>query len=232
MICHAAAAATLIMLVSGATGAEGDARRGAAVYRACASCHSLEPGLHLTGPSLAELWGKKAASVADFPRYSKALKSQEFLWDDTTLGAWLAGPDAFVKGNAMTFRGIKEDRPRADLIAFLQLALAPNGAKAVVEQRLIPAAMAKGQAPEPLAGAGPSEQVTGVRHCRNSYFVVTADGVERPFWEQNLRLKIDSGPTGPKGGKPVLVASGMQGDRASLVFSTPAQLSEFLQGKC
>jgi cytochrome c len=92
--------------------------------------------------------------------------------------------------------------------------------------------MARGQAPEPLASARPEEQVASIRHCHNSYFVVTADGTERPFWELNLRLKIDSGPTGPKAGKPVLVQSGMQGDRASLVFSSPAQLSEFVQSKC
>jgi cytochrome c len=101
-----------------------------------------------------------------------------------------------------------------------------------VEQLLDPAHIARGQAPEPLADAAPHEQVTALRHCRNSYFVVTADGVERPFWEQNLRLKIDSGPTGPKGGKPVLIPSGMQGDRASLVFSTPGQLRAFLKDKC
>ena len=227
-----AATAVLILLASGAASADGDAKRGAAVYQACAACHSLEPGLHLTGPSLAGLWGKKAASIAEFPRYSKALKAQDFFWDETTLDPWVADPNGFVKDNYMTLRGIKDRRARADLIAFLRLALAPGGAKAVVEQRLIPAEMARGQTPEPLADAGPHAQVTSVRHCRNSYFVLTADGVERPFWEQNLRLKVDSGSSGPKGGAPVLVPSGMQGDRASLVFSTPAQLSEFLKGKC
>src|SRR3990172_5491292 len=77
---------------------DGDMRRGASVYRACVACHSLEPGLHLTGPSLAGSWGKKVASAADFPRYSKALKSQEFSWDEITLNAWIADPAAFVKG--------------------------------------------------------------------------------------------------------------------------------------
>jgi cytochrome c len=38
--------------------AAGDAKRGAQVYRACVACvacHALEPGLHLSGPSLADL---------------------------------------------------------------------------------------------------------------------------------------------------------------------------------
>lgn len=224
-----------VILVSAAlssASADGDAKRGAAVYRACVACHSLEPGLHLTGPSLAGLWGKKAASVGDFPRYSKALKFQEFIWDETSLNAWVANPDAFVKDNLMTFRGIKDDKARADLIAFLRLALGPDGAKSVVAKGLLPEQMARGQAPEALDRAGPEEQVASVRHCRNTFFVVTADGAERPFWEMNLRLKVDSSATGPKGGKPVLTQSGMQGDRASLVFSDPAQISAFVQSKC
>ena len=225
------ASATFLILTASA-GADADVKRGASVYRACIACHSLEPDVHLTGPSLAGLWGKKVASIADFPRYSKALNAQEFIWDETTLNAWVADPNAFVAGNYMTFRGIKDDKARGDLIAFLRLALVPDGAQSVVAKGLILEQMARGQVPEPLDRAGPEEQVTAVRHCRNSFFVVTADGSERAFWEMNLRLKVDSGPNGPKSGKPVLTPSGMQGDRASLVFSDPAQISAFVQRKC
>ena len=216
----------------GAAHAEGNPQRGAMVYRACAACHSLEPGMHLTGPSLADLWGKKAASVADFPRYSKALKAQEFFWDETTLNAWLANPAGFVAGNQMTFRGIEDEKARQDLIAFLRIALALGGAKTVVAQRLVPEALARGQTPDDLSKAGPAEQVTAIRYCQNSYFVTTADGKEHSFWALNLRLKVDSSALGPQGGKPVLTGSGMQGDRASLVFSDPTQISAFLQSKC
>lgn len=228
----AAAAIISVSATASSAATAGDARRGAAIYRACVSCHSLEPGLHLTGPSLADLWEKKAASQGDFPRYSQALKSQNFVWDETTLNAWVADPDAFVKGTHMIFRGIKDDQARADLIAFLRIALAPGGAQSVVAKKLLPQEMARGQAPEPLSDAGPEGLVTAVRHCRNSFFVTTADGKERPFWEQNLRLKVDTGATGPTKGQPVLVQSGMQGDRASLVFSEPKQISAFIQDKC
>ena len=227
-----ASAAFLISATFGAAGAEGDPKRGASSYRACVACHSLEPGVHLTGPSLAGLWGRKAASVGDFPRYSEALQEQEFIWDEITLNAWTADPKGFVKGNYMTFRGIKDNTARNDLVAFLRLALAPDGVKSVVAKGLLPEQMARGQVPESLDQAGPEEQVTSVRHCRNTVFVVTADRKERPFWEMNLRLKVDSGATGPKGGKPVLTPSGMQGDRASLVFSDPAQISALVQSKC
>lgn len=227
-----AAAVIFVSAALSAAHAGGDPRRGAKIYGACAACHSLEPNMNLTGPSLAGLWGKKAASVPDFPRYSSALKAKDFVWDENTLYAWLADPSAFVRGTYMTFRGIRDDKARGDLIAFLKIALVPDGAKTVVAQGLVPAEEARGQAPEPLKIAAPDERVTAIRHCKNTFLVTTADGKERPFWEMNLRLKVDSSATGPLGGKPVLLPAGMQGDRASLVFSTVAEIGNLIKQTC
>jgi cytochrome c len=217
-------------VTSSAAAAEGDPNRGARVYRACVACHSLNPGLHLTGPSLASLWGKKSGSVEDFVRYSKALKAADITWDENTLNAWLADPQAMVPGNYMTFRGIRDDRARGDLMAFLRLALAPGGGQTVVEQRLIAAETAEGQVPEPIASAGPHQQVTAIRHCRDTYFVATANGAETPYWELNVRLKTDTGKTGPQPGKPVLLPAGMQGDRVSI--ADPAEIGTMVKSKC
>lgn len=216
----------------GCAQADGNPQRGAMVYGACAACHSLEPNLHLTGPSLAGLWEKKAGTQADFPRYSNALKQKDFVWNDATLYAWLANPQAFVPGTYMTFRGIHDEKQRNDLIAFLKIAMGPAGAKSAVAQKLIPADEARGQAPEPLENAGPEERVTAIRHCQNTFFVTTADGKERPFWELNLRLKVDSSSSGPKSDKPALLPAGMQGDRASIVFSSPAEIGKWIVEKC
>lgn len=212
--------------------ADGDPTRGAKVYGVCAACHSLEPALNLTGPSLAGLWGKKAASVTDFVRYSSSLKEQGFIWDETSLNAWLTEPRAFVPGTYMTFRGIDDKRVRGDLIAFLKIAMAPGGGATVVAQGLATAEMTHGQAPEPLATASPEGQVTRIRFCHDTFFVATADGNERPFWEMNLRLKIDTSANGPQVGKPVLVPGGMQGDRASIVFSDLDEIGRLVQKKC
>ena len=227
-----AAAVIFVSAALNAAHAGGDPRRGAKIYGACAACHSLEPHLNLTGPSLSGLWGKKAASVPDFPRYSSVLKAKDFVWDDNTLYAWLADPSSFVPGTYMTFRGIRDDKARGDLIAFLKIALAPDGAKTVVAQGLIPAEEARGQAPEPLKTAKPDGRVTAIRHCKDTFFVTTADGKERPFWELNLRLKVDSSTSGPSDGKPVLLPAGMQGDRASLVFSNVAEIGTAIKEQC
>ncbi|MEO6783688.1 MAG: cytochrome c family protein [Bradyrhizobium sp.] len=212
--------------------ADGNPQRGAKIYGACAACHSLEPDLNLTGPSLAGLWGKKAASVKDFVRYSGALGEQGLLWDETSLNAWLTDPKAFVPGTYMTFRGIGDGKVRGDLIAFLKVAMAPGGATKVVAQGLVDAEMARGQAPEPLANAAPEEQVTGIRFCQDTFFITTADGKQRPFWEMNLRLKIDTSANGPRAGKPALVPGGMQGDRASIVFSNLDEIGRLVEKKC
>jgi len=43
--------------------AAGDAARGARVFQACAACHSVQPGEHMTGPSLADVWNRKQWSI-------------------------------------------------------------------------------------------------------------------------------------------------------------------------
>jgi len=225
-------AALVISVAFTAARADGDPKHGAKIYGSCAACHSLEPNLHLTGPSLDGLWGKKAASAENFARYSIALKEQGFLWDEVSLNAWLTDPKAFVPGTYMTFRGIEDKKVRGDLIAFLKVAMAPGGAITAVAQGFVDAETARGQAPEPLATAAPQDQVTGVRFCRDTFFVATADRKERPFWEMNLRLKIDTSANGPKVGQPVLVPGGMQGDRASIVFSDLEEIGRLVEKKC
>src|SRR6266571_4510768 len=116
----ALAAAGLAFAIAPARSAKPDSARGQRVFGACAACHALEPDRSMTGPSLANLWQRKAGSLASFPRYSSALKSSSVVWDDLTLDAWLHDPAHFIPGNTMTFRGIPDGQQRADLVAFLK----------------------------------------------------------------------------------------------------------------
>ena len=227
------AAAAALFSTAGANAQEaGDPHRGGELYRSCVACHSLEPDVHLTGPSLAETWGQKAGKAEGYNRYSAGLKAAEFDWDADTLNAWLAGPAAMIPGTYMTFPGIGDDQARSDLIAFLAIAMARRGADAVVAQQLAPREHVQGQAPEPLKGAPPEQQVQAIRHCGDSFFVKTADGKETPFFEMNVRLKLDTRSTGPEPGKPVIVGSGMMGDRVSIIFASVVDLTRFVVEKC
>lgn len=74
----------------------------------------------MTGPSLANLWGRKAGGLSSFERYSDALKSSGIIWDDRALDGWLTDPERMVPDNEMPFQGIKDARVRDDLLAFLK----------------------------------------------------------------------------------------------------------------
>ena len=212
--------------------AAADLEKGAKAYYFCYNCHSLEPGVHLTGPSLAGLWGKQAGSIADFGRYSPALKAAVFTWNETTLDAWFENSQALVPGNTMILRAMEHAGVRSNLVAFLRIAMGPDGAAEVVARGLLPKDYAVGRVPRNLTEADPGQMVTAVRHCGDAYWVTTADGKEVLFWERNLHFKTDTGKRGPKPGQPVLVDIGSVGDRASIVFADPAELAGALAGPC
>ena len=230
-----AALALLLGQASIASAQNSDAaRNGSPAYRLCAACHSLKPGVHLSGPSLADLWGKRAAKDESYGRYTQALKkaSADISWDENTLNAWIADPQAMVPGTTMTFRGIKDNQTRSNLIAFLRLALAPGGDAAVVREGLISTHLAEGQIPPDLSLVGDNRRIKDIHHCRDAYYVTTADGAQFPFWETNVRMKTDSSARGPKKGEPVLLSSGMTGDRVSIVFSSLADLKAAIAERC
>src|SRR6516162_10498340 len=129
---YAIIVASFLTLLFGAYSAfsEGNATRGQRVFGACAACHSLQPDQSMTGPSLAELWNRKAGSLASFSRYSPALKSANIVWNDKTLDDWITNPQHLVPGNEMTFDGIKDAPQRADLLAFLKQATPPGASVA------------------------------------------------------------------------------------------------------
>ncbi|MFZ3237207.1 MAG: hypothetical protein WA184_17810, partial [Stellaceae bacterium] len=86
-------------IVTAVAAAAGDAGDGARAFRLCAACHSLRPEVNMSGPSLAGIWGRKAGSLPNFPRYSAALAGASVVWNEQTLDAWLADPAAFIPHN-------------------------------------------------------------------------------------------------------------------------------------
>src|SRR5712672_1957162 len=125
---HGIIALATIALLSPALAQNGDASRGQQDFRACAPCHSLEPDRNMTGPSLVNLWGRKAGALSSFDRYSDALKSSGIIWDDRALVGWLTDPQRMVPNNEMAFEGISDSHVRADLLAFLKDATNPGAA--------------------------------------------------------------------------------------------------------
>jgi len=215
-----------------AAAAEGDPRRGAQAYQACVACHALAPGLHLGGPSLAGVVGRAAGRAEGYARFSPGLKAAGFVWDAAALDGWLSDPGAMIPGTFMSFPGIDDAGARADLIAFLELAGGPGGGEKAVAGGLIPDTWLRAGAPGPIRDAPAEARVAAIRHCGDSYFIRTEDGRETPYWEKNVRLKIDSIETGPPPGIPVLLGAGMRGDRVSVIFASLADLKALVDDGC
>jgi cytochrome c len=215
------------------TSAAGDPTRGAAAFRVCATCHSVEPGTNLTGPSLAHVWGTRAASAQGFHRYSEALQRSGIVWNEQSLERWLADPQALVRGTAMTFPGMRDARERADVVAYLRAVSeghAPSPQRGGMMGGM--AGMMGGSEPADLRHARAEDVVVTIDHCGDTYPIKTSDGKVRKFWEYNVRLKTDSSSIGPVSGRPVMTRSGMQGDRISIVFVSPKEIGESIRESC
>jgi cytochrome c len=211
----------------------GDVSRGARVFQQCVACHSIEPGRNMTGPSLAHVWSRKAGTAEGFARYSDALRASNIVWTQESLQRWLANPQAMVPGTSMTFAGIRDAKARDDVIAYLRAASegkAPSGGGGMAGGMM--GGMMGSAEPADLRKAAADSQVASIQHCRDTYTVRTRDAKVHKIWEYNLRLKTDSSDHGPSPGAPVIVDSGMRGDRFSIVFASPAEVSRQIQESC
>lgn len=78
----------------------------------------------------------------------------------------------------------------------------------------------------------PDQRVTSISHCRDTYTVKTSDGQRMDYWERNLRFKTDTSEIGPVKGAPAIIGAGMAGDRASVIFSAPEEISAWIKPSC
>lgn len=188
----------------------------------------------MTGPSLADLWGRKAGGLPSFERYSDALKSSGIIWNDKTLDRWLTGPQRMVPDNGMPFEGIKDAGAHADLLSFLKQATKPGAASERITKAQMPSLggmMGSGRDPD-LKKIKPAKQVKAIIYCHGTYHVVTGDGQTRTFSEGNLRFKTDSGNGGPEAGAPAIMPAGMMGDRVSMIFAPPDEIAKAIRSRC
>lgn len=99
--------------------------RGERGAQVCTSCHTLEAGgPNRTGPNLHDVFGRQAASHAGF-NFSPAMQGHNVRWDYLTLNEFLTAPSRAVRGTAMTFAGIPNERDRVAVIAYLR-SISPN----------------------------------------------------------------------------------------------------------
>ncbi len=118
----AIAVAALAAFATGAFADEPDLKKGKKVYKKCKACHVIDKEKNKVGPHLVGLIGRKAASVEGY-KYSKAMiaKGEEGLvWTEEVLLEYLVKPKEYVKGTKMAFGGIKKEKQRINLVAYLK----------------------------------------------------------------------------------------------------------------
>jgi len=100
-----------------------DAAKGEKVFRQCAACHAVgADARRKIGPELNDVVGRTAGTAQGY-NYSSAMKGagkDGLVWSQKTLDEYLANPRAYVKGNRMSYAGLKKESDRVDLIAYLQ----------------------------------------------------------------------------------------------------------------
>ncbi|MBB5518420.1 c-type cytochrome [Amphiplicatus metriothermophilus] len=94
-------------------------------YRSCAICHaSAPPGTpagdaRLVGPTLWGVYGQPAARLDGYA-YSTAMREADLIWDAATLDAFIANPQAVVRGTRMSYAGEPNPEKRAAIIEYLK----------------------------------------------------------------------------------------------------------------
>ena len=85
----------------------------------CGICHAVELPQTVFGPHLVDVFGRKAGAVREY-RYSYEMRTSGIVWDEETLDALIASPQALVPGTNMYFRGVPDPAERAHIIAYLR----------------------------------------------------------------------------------------------------------------
>jgi len=99
---------------------DGEVKKGAKLFKAkCAQCHTFEKGGNAKqGPPLWKVFGRQSGTLEGFA-YSEANKSSGIIWSPKHMYEYLVNPKKYIPGTKMVFAGIKKEKERADLIAYM-----------------------------------------------------------------------------------------------------------------
>ncbi len=97
--------------------------KGEKVFKKCKACHKVGDGAkHGTGPILNGVFGRATGTAEGFGFSKPMIAAGEggMVWDAETLAGYLANPRKYLKGNKMSFAGLKKEKDLAAIIEYLK----------------------------------------------------------------------------------------------------------------
>jgi cytochrome c len=123
-----AAAVLCTLSLTSLAKADGDPAAGEQSFKKCLPCHAIGPGAkNKVGPQLNGLDGRKAGTAPDYT-YSDGNKNSGITWNHETFESYITDPRAKIPGTKMIFPGIKSDKERDNLWAYISQ-FGPDGQK-------------------------------------------------------------------------------------------------------
>ena len=111
--------ASMLVAVSAGAALAQDLEAGERSFKKCLPCHAIgEDAKNKVGPELNGLEGRKSGT-ADGYSYSDANKNSGITWDAAVFKEYITDPRVKIPGTKMIFPGIKNEKERDDLWAYL-----------------------------------------------------------------------------------------------------------------
>jgi cytochrome c len=96
-----------------------DVAAGEQSFRKCLPCHAVgEDARNKVGPLLNGLEGRKSGTIEGY-NYTDANKNSGITWSEASFKEYITDPRAKIPGTKMVFAGIKNDKEKGDLWAYL-----------------------------------------------------------------------------------------------------------------
>ncbi len=96
---------------------------GKKVFKKCRACHAVgKKAKNKVGPHLNDLFGRTAGALEGY-KFSKAMKAagaDGLVWNNDTIDQFVTKPKKLIKKTKMAFAGLKKEKDRANLMAYLK----------------------------------------------------------------------------------------------------------------
>ena len=101
---------------------DSDFAAGNSVSNRCAACHFDNKEKKMLGPHLVGIVGRAAGSneAHKYPKGMKKAAQKELVWTEGNLDKYLTASRKSIKGGNMGFGGLRKEKGRKNIIAFLK----------------------------------------------------------------------------------------------------------------